>query len=115
VKHMKHGSLLLLSALTLALPAGSARAIDLKEFWAKNCAQCHGPDGKGQTKMGKKLNVVDLTDAKVQEKYTDEQMSKTIKEGVKDDEGKVRMKPAAGVTDGDVKALVAYVRAFKGQ
>ncbi|MBI2929285.1 MAG: cytochrome c [Verrucomicrobia bacterium] len=112
---MKHRSLLLLGALSLALSAESARALDLKEYWVKNCAQCHGPDGKGQTKMGKKLNVVDLTDAKIQEKYTDEQMFTTIKEGVKDNEGKVRMKPAAGVTDGEVKTLVAYVRTLKGQ
>ena len=115
LKHTKHRSVLSLGTIILALSAGSASALELKEFWAKNCAQCHGPDGKGQTKMGKKLNIVDLADAKVQEKYSDEQMFKTIKEGVKDNEGKLRMKPAAGVTDGDIKVLVAYVRTLKGQ
>jgi cytochrome c551/c552 len=40
-------------------------------------------------------------------------MTKAIKEGVKDKAGKVAMKPAENVTDADIKALVAYVRAFK--
>ena len=29
------------------------RAADPKTNWANNCAQCHGPDGRANTKMGK--------------------------------------------------------------
>ena len=39
-------------------------------------------------------------------------MLKAIKEGVKDGD-KTRMKAAEGLSDEEMKALVAYVRAFK--
>ena len=81
-------------------------------IWAKKCAGCHGPDGKGDTKMGKKLEIKDFTDAKYQASLKDEDMLKAIKEGVKDGE-KVRMKAAEGLSDEEMKALVTYVRAFK--
>ena len=42
----------------------SMKAADPKTNWANNCAQCHGPSGKGDTKMGKMLNAMDLTDPK---------------------------------------------------
>ncbi len=90
----------------------SASAADVKEHWEKNCAKCHGPDGKGDTKMGKKLDIKDLTDAKVQGSLKDEEMFKAIKEGVKDGE-KTKMKAAEGLEDGDIKAMVKFVRALK--
>ena len=90
----------------------SASAADVKENWDKNCAKCHGPDGKGDTKMGKKLDIKDFTDAKVQASLKDEDLFKAIKDGVKDGE-KTRMKAAEGLSDEEIKALVAYVRAFK--
>jgi cytochrome c1 len=62
--------------------------------------------------MGKKLEIKDFTDAKYQASLKDEDMLKAIKEGVKDGE-KVRMKPAEGLSDEEMKALVTYVRAFK--
>jgi cytochrome c553 len=92
--------------------AVSVRAADAKENWDKNCAKCHGPDGKGDTKMGKKLEIKDFTDAKYQASLKDDAMLKAIKEGVKDGE-KVRMKAAEGLSDEEMKALVTHVRAFK--
>ena len=90
----------------------SASAADVKENWAKSCAKCHGADGKGDTKMGKKIDIKDFTDAKYQDSLKDADMIKAIKEGVKDGE-KIRMKAAEGLSDEEIKALVAYVRAFK--
>jgi len=97
----------------LAAGALSVRAADAKESYDKNCAKCHGEDGKGKTKMGEKLGVKDYSDAKVQASFTDEQMAKTIKEGLKEDD-KVKMK-AYGDTlnDDDIKGLVAYIRGLK--
>jgi cytochrome c551/c552 len=40
-------------------------------------------------------------------------MAKAIKEGVKDKEGKVVMKPAEGISDADIKGMVAMIRGFK--
>lgn len=98
---------------TLLASALAARAADAKETYDKDCAKCHGADGKGQTKMGQKLGAKDYTDAKVQEALKDEDGVKAIKEGLKDKDGKQLMKPTEGITDTDAKALVTYMRKFK--
>jgi cytochrome c553 len=102
--------------LTMALSASallSASAADAKDNFDKACAKCHGADGKGDTKMGKKLGVKDYTDAKVQAELKDDAAFKAIKEGLKDKEDKTLMKPAEDLSDADIKALVAYIKAFK--
>jgi cytochrome c553 len=97
----------------LALPVFSASAADGKEIYEKDCAKCHGADGKGETKMGKKLGAKDYTDAKVQAELKDDAAIKAVKEGYKDKDGKVIMKPAEGMSDADIKAVVDYMRKFK--
>ena len=82
-------------------------------MYEKECSKCHGEDGKGQTKMGKKLGAKDYTDAKVQAEMKDDAAFKATKEGLKDKDGKTLMKPLEGATDDDIKALIAYMRAFK--
>ena len=102
--------------LTLALGAAallSASAADAKANYDKACAKCHGPDGKGQTKMGEKLGIKDLTDPKVQDGFTDEVATKALKEGIKDKDGKTKMKAVEGLGDDEIKALVGYVRTLK--
>jgi cytochrome c553 len=90
----------------------SASAADVKETWDKSCKKCHGAEGKGDTTMGKKLEIKDLTDAKVQDSLKDDAAFKAIKEGVKDGD-KVRMKAIEGLSDEEIKAMVAYVRTLK--
>src|SRR3954451_24836605 len=97
----------------LLVPGAAALAGDVKALYEKYCTKCHGADGKGDTKMGKKLGAKDYTDPKVQADLKDEAAFKAIKEGLKDKEGKVLMKPAEGTSDEDIKALVAYMRTFK--
>lgn len=102
--------------LVIAIAAASVISLsgaDVKENWEKTCAKCHGADGKGDTKMGQKLGIKDLTDAKLQAELKDDQAFKAVKEGIKDSEGKIKMKPAEGLTDDDIKALVAHVRTLK--
>src|SRR6266480_907711 len=89
------------------------RAADAKTNWANNCAQCHGATGKGDTKMGKMLNAMDLTDPKKQSSFTDAQAAAAIKDGIKQS-GKTTMKAFGGkLSDDEIKALVAYVRSLK--
>jgi mono/diheme cytochrome c family protein len=98
----------ILSAAPLAM-----RAADAKTNWANNCAQCHGADGKANTKMGKTLSAKDLTDPKVQAEFTDAKATQSIKEGVKQN-GKTTMKAFGGkLTDEEISALVKYVRTLK--
>ena len=103
---------LVLAALCILAAAASTRAADVKETWDKQCAKCHGTDGKGDTKMGKKLEVKDYTAAKVQAAMTDEDMTKIIKSGKKEGD-KTKMKAFPELSDAEVKALVAHVRSFK--
>ena len=105
--------LLAIGLTVFVASAVSALAGDAKANCESNCAKCHGADGKGQTKMGQKLGVKDYTDAKVQAELKDDAAIKAIKEGLKDADGKTLMKPVEGLSDDDVKALVAYMRTFK--
>ena len=101
-------TLIVLSVLALM----SARAEEAKVIYDKQCAKCHVTDGKGDTKMGKKVGVKDYTDPKVQAELKDAAAFKAIKEGLKDGD-KTKMKPAENLSDAEVKGLVAYMRAFK--
>src|SRR4029079_2905457 len=100
----------ILAALTFVALGSTAFAADAKENWDKNCAKCHGAEGKGDTRMGQKLGIKDYTDAKVQAELKDDAAVKAIKEGLKDKDGKVLMKPAENLSDSDIKGLVAYIR-----
>ena len=102
-----------LSIAAMMVAAWSVRAEDAKALYESNCAKCHGSDGKGQTKMGQKLGARDYTDPKVQDALKDDAATKAIKEGLKADDGKTLMKPAEGLSDSDIKGLVAYMRSFK--
>jgi mono/diheme cytochrome c family protein len=104
--------ILIATCAMLIMSAVCVRAADAKETYTKDCAKCHGEDGKGKTKMGEKLGVKDYSDAKVQGEMKDEAMVKAIKEGIKADD-KTKMKAFTDLSDDEVKALVAYVRAFK--
>ena len=111
---MKPTTKLLLSALAFAASAALAAAAPAAENWENHCAKCHGADGKGQTKVGKKLQAKDYTDAKVQADMKDADMIKATVEGVFDKAGKERMKAYKDELSADeVKALVAYIRKFK--
>jgi cytochrome c553 len=106
---LKH-SLAAFALASAALTAFGATAI---ANWGEKCAKCHGDDGKGETKMGKKLSIRDLSSAKAQAEFTDEQALTSMKEGIKDKAGKVTMKPIEGLSDEEMKALVPFVRALK--
>ena len=108
---MKKISLLVITLI--AVPAISGCAADAKRLYEKDCAKCHGDDGKGDTRMGKKLGAKNYTDPKVQAELKDDAAFKATKDGLKDKDGKVLMKPAEGLSDDEIKALVAYMRTFK--
>jgi cytochrome c553 len=105
--------LIICSLALLAAGVLSARAGEAKDTWAKECAKCHGVDGKGKTKMGEKLHVKDYSDPKNQADLKEEKMAKAIKEGIKEGDT-TRMKPfGEALSNDEVKALVAYFRALK--
>ncbi|HEY0946371.1 MAG TPA: cytochrome c [Opitutaceae bacterium] len=105
----------LLLAIVALLPGSAAlsAAADAPALWAHHCAKCHGPEGKGDTNMGKKLKIRDYTDPAVQAQFTDEDVVQAINDGVKDENGKTRMKAIEGLSPEDTTALVRYVRGLK--
>ena len=111
---MKNRHILILAGLLACLGSAALRAAPVAENWENNCTKCHGADGKGLTKAGKKLQLKDYTDAKVQAEMKDEEMIKAINEGIQDKAGKERMKSyKADLTPEEITDLVAYIRKFK--
>lgn len=98
---------LLIAALFMFPLAVSAETV--QENWQKHCAKCHGPDGKGETKMGRKAGVKDMTTAQYQAELTDAKAIAAIKDGIKEGNTQ-KMKPITGLSDEEIKALVAHVR-----
>ena len=99
--------------LVIILGAGPGLAADATANWDKHCLKCHGKDGKGNTRMGRQSGAKDYTDPKVQESMKDENAIKIIKEGLVE-KGKKKMDPYGDkLSDDEIKALIAYMRAFK--
>jgi cytochrome c553 len=107
---------ILCGAFGLAIPTTTTTRADeerVKANWKEHCSQCHGMDGRGRTAMGRKLRLLDYTDPKVQEKFTDAEMIKITKEGVKKGT-RVLMKPYEDeLSEAEIKELVAFIRKFK--
>jgi cytochrome c6 len=82
-------------------------AQDTAALYKAKCASCHGPDGKGETAVGKKIGVRDFNAAEVA-KQSDDEFIKITKDG------KGKMPGYAGkISDDDIKALVKYIRTLK--
>jgi len=79
-------------------PAPSIAAADGKALYMKKCKKCHGPDGKADTKMGKK-HKIDV----IPGKYSKAKVLKVIKNGVP----KTKMKSFASKLSEDEIAAVA--------
>lgn len=103
-----------LAAALLTIAATAAQAAEAQDNWTQNCAACHGPDGTGHTKAGRMAQVKDMTNPDYQKTFTDDQAAAQIKGGLKDKDGKERMKSFGDVfSDSDINALVTYVRSLQ--
>jgi mono/diheme cytochrome c family protein len=78
------------------------------ELFSRNCAKCHGKDGRAKGFKGKLSGARNLTDPEWQERVSDERIFNSIKNG------KGRM-PAFGkkLSAAEVESLVQYVRGLK--
>lgn len=91
----------------LSTSSSAGASADGKALFAANCASCHGADGKGQTPMGKKMNLKDLGSPEVQ-KLTDAKLTEITSKGAGKMPGYQQKLGADGV-----KAVVAHMRTFK--
>ena len=100
----------LLSSTPLALhkPTFAQNTSDAASLFEKNCAKCHGKDGRAKTLRGRTVGARNLTDAKWQAKETDAEILAAIKKG-----------PGAmpsfekKFSQSELESLVAYVRSLK--
>jgi mono/diheme cytochrome c family protein len=100
-------------ALAMVAATASAAAPTAEENYKKHCSKCHGPDGKAQTRLGKKSGAKDLTDKQGAAKLSDDEVFRTIKLGRKDKNGDEKMDAfGSDLSDAEITALVAYVRNF---
>jgi len=106
---MKKTLIVLTLCILIAAPAAFAggSGADGAAIYKAKCAMCHGPDGAGQTPMGKNLKVRALGSAEVQ-KQTGPELTKWITDG------KGKMPAYKGkLTPADIDAVVELIRTLK--
>src|SRR5579871_6807536 len=86
---------------TCAIAQGGA------DLFKAKCAMCHGPDGKGQTAMGKTLNLRDLGSSEVQSQ-SDADLTNIVTNG----KGKMP-KYDGKLTKDQITDVVKYLRTLK--
>jgi cytochrome c6 len=98
----------LLAATSLTVQTGNVPPASTAELFEKQCASCHGKDGRAKTIKGKLKHARNLTDAEWQGKVSDERIFNSITNG-KEKMPAFRKK----LSQEQIEALVTYVRAFK--
>lgn len=100
--------MLLVGAVLIGLVAFSTGTSQAQSaggtLFKTKCAACHGPDGKGEVPMGKKLGARNLSSAEVQAQ-SDAQLTEVVTKG------KNKMPAYDGkLTKEQIGDLVAYIR-----
>ena len=91
-------------ALALALAGSMAMAEDAAALYKAKCTSCHGATGTPNPGIAKLMGVKPAADYKG---LTEAQLIAAIKNG------KGKMKPVAGLTDPQVKAVADYFKTLK--
>jgi len=89
--------------------SSSQRSRTAAVIWNKECASCHGKDGRAKTFKAKFNGAKDLTKPSWQESTSDEHIFNVIVNGHE-------KMPAFGkkLSQAEIESLVAYVRHLKG-
>jgi len=101
---------LALCCLCAFLYVPSTSAADVPTSYTKECAPCHGADGRGKANSTFKGSIADLRSKKVQD-LSDDDLYETIARGAKH-----RDYPHAylyrGLKEKDIRELVKYIRSM---
>lgn len=94
------------------IPVGAADAgpVDGRKIFVRNCAPCHGPDGRARSPAARKLGVKDLT----QNRLEDDQIRTQILQGIQA-KGQAGKMPAFkdSFSDDELRALVVEVKRLR--
>ena len=101
-----------------AVWGSTAVADDAKDarLWKSKCGSCHGVDGKGDTKQGKKMGISDITTAAWQTEFTDVKIREAIEKGIsREKNGKQQDMDPLGkeLEPAQIDALVKHARSLK--
>jgi len=100
------GAIALLPLFLFAFPHFAAAQSDGQKLFDTTCAKCHGPDGTGNTVVGKAVGAKDLG-APEAKKLTDAEIYTQI------DQGKGNMPPFGGTLNkAQIDSLIPIVREF---
>jgi mono/diheme cytochrome c family protein len=105
-------ALVCLGTAVAGTPAGAAEQDAGAQSFQVHCAMCHGPDGRGDTVIGKSAGIPDLHAAAVQQQ-SDEALAAFIANG----KGMKGMMPPFknSLSSEQIHALVEHVRALAQQ
>ena len=78
------------------------------ELYSKNCATCHGRDGRAKTIKGKLKHARDLSDPEWQNRVSDERIFNSIMNGKGKMPGYSRK-----LSEQEINSLVSYVQGLK--
>ena len=98
-------SLVVLAVVALASAVCFAQSGGEATYKAK-CAACHGAAGTPSAGMAKMMGIKAVSDPDIK-KLTADQMAAAVKNG------KGKMKPIAGLTDAQIKDVVAFYKGLK--
>lgn len=92
----------MIAAMSAAALAGATAA----DLYKTKCVMCHGPDGSGNTVMGKKFGAQDLRSAAVQGQ-PDAQLAAAL------ENGKGKMPGQKGqMSKGELKDMLGFIRSL---
>ncbi|MGZ8842575.1 MAG: c-type cytochrome [Pyrinomonadaceae bacterium] len=100
-----------IAAISLAVTANanlnSTTAVDGASLFNRQCAQCHGRDGRAKTRRGRQTHTRDISNAEWQNDISDERIFNSISRG------KGKMPAFKKLSDGEIDALIAHVRRLR--
>jgi mono/diheme cytochrome c family protein len=100
------GAIAFLPLFLFAIPHLAAAQADGQKLYDSTCAKCHGPDGTGNTVVGKAVGAKDLNSPEAK-KLTDAEIHAQI------DQGKGNMPPFGGTLNkAQIDSLIPIVREF---
>jgi mono/diheme cytochrome c family protein len=93
-------------ALVIAMASAAGFAQSGDATYKAKCSTCHGAAGTPSAGMAKMMGIKPVSDPAIQA-LTVAQISTTVTTG------KGKMKPIAGLSDADVKAVATYFKSLK--
>ena len=95
------------AAAAFSSPASAGHVPDAASLYNRQCAKCHGRDGRSKTSKGRATHARDLTSGEWQDNVSDERIYNSISNG------KGKMPAFKKLSESEIDSLVNYVRRLR--